>query len=137
MKEPSAKRISKFSCNSSHMALSISFNKTKLQLKSLTFSNSLTLSLLYKENPQKLTQLSPRSHPRHLVGQKTAQKDAVKDITSDSQVNSNFPNRGSCWAGIKCRHIKYNADILNIFEKRSHYRNDRECSQYRDSRKRC
>ena len=30
-----------------------------------------------KENPQKLTQLSPRSHPRHLV----AQKDAVKDIT--------------------------------------------------------
>ena len=50
MKEPSAKRISKFSCNSSHMALSISFNKTKLQLKSLTFSNSLTLSLLYKEH---------------------------------------------------------------------------------------
>ena len=43
MKEPSAKRISKFSCNSSHMALSISFNKTKLQLKSLIFSNSLTL----------------------------------------------------------------------------------------------
>ena len=27
-----------------------------------------------KENPQKLTQLSPRIHPRHLVGKRTAQK---------------------------------------------------------------
>ena len=26
------------------------------------------------ENPQKLTQLSPRSHPRHFVGKRTAQK---------------------------------------------------------------
>ena len=43
------------------------------------------------ENPQKLTQLSSRSHPRHLVGKKTAQKDTIIDITSDSQVNSNFP----------------------------------------------
>ena len=25
-----------------------------------------------KETPQKLTQLSPRSHPRHLVGKRTA-----------------------------------------------------------------
>ena len=48
-----------------------------------------------KENPQKLTQLSSRSHPRHLVGKKTAQKDIIIDITSDSQVNSNFPNRWS------------------------------------------
>ena len=48
-----------------------------------------------KENPQKLTQLSSRSHPRHLVGKKTAQKDTVIDTTSDSQVNSNFPNRWS------------------------------------------
>ena len=48
-----------------------------------------------KENPQKLTQLSPRSHPRHLVGKKTAQKDAIKDTTSDSQVNSYFPYRWS------------------------------------------
>ena len=48
-----------------------------------------------KENPQKLTQLSSRSHPRHLVGKKTAQKDTIIDITSDSQVNSNFPNRWS------------------------------------------
>ena len=46
-----------------------------------------------KENPQKLTQLSSRSHPRHLVGKKTAQKDTIIDITSDSQVNSNFPYR--------------------------------------------
>ena len=46
-----------------------------------------------KENPQKLTQLSSRSHPRHLVGKKTAQKDTIIDTTSDSQVNSNFPNR--------------------------------------------
>ena len=48
-----------------------------------------------KENPQKLTQLSSRSHPRHLVGKKTAQKDTVIDITSDSQVNSNVPYRWS------------------------------------------
>ena len=46
-----------------------------------------------KPNPQKLTQLSSRSHPRHLVGKKTAQKDTIIDITSDSQVNSNFPYR--------------------------------------------
>ena len=46
-----------------------------------------------KENPQKLTQLSSRSHPRHLVGKRTAQKDTIIDITSDSQVNSNFPTR--------------------------------------------
>ena len=45
-----------------------------------------------KENPQKLTQLSSRSHPRHLVG-RTAQKDTVIDITSDSQVNRFFPYR--------------------------------------------
>ena len=48
-----------------------------------------------KENPQKLTQLSSRSHPRHLVGKRTAQKDSIIDITSDSQVNSNFPYRWS------------------------------------------
>ena len=48
-----------------------------------------------KENPQKLTQLSSRSHPRHVVGKRTAQKDTIIDITSDSQVNSNFPNRWS------------------------------------------
>ena len=44
-----------------------------------------------KESPQKLTQLSLRSHPRHLVGKRTAQKNTIIDITSDSQVNSHFP----------------------------------------------
>ena len=48
-----------------------------------------------EENPQKLTQLSSRCHPRHLVGKKTAQKDTIIDITSESQVNSNFPYRWS------------------------------------------
>ena len=48
-----------------------------------------------KENPQKLTQLSSRSHPRHLVGKRTAQKDTIIDITSNSQVNSFFPYRWS------------------------------------------
>ena len=48
-----------------------------------------------KENPQKLTQLSSKSHPRHLVRKRTAQKDTIIDITSDSQVNSNFPYRWS------------------------------------------
>ena len=48
-----------------------------------------------KENPQKLTKLSPRSHPRHLMGKRTKQKDAIKDITSDSQVNSYFLYRWS------------------------------------------
>ena len=49
----------------------------------------------WKENPQKLTQLSSRSHPRHLVGKRTAQRDTITDTTSDSQVNSNFPYRWS------------------------------------------
>ena len=48
-----------------------------------------------KENPQKLTQLSSRSHPRHVVGKRTAQKDTITDTTRDSQVNSNFPYRWS------------------------------------------
>ena len=47
------------------------------------------------ENPQKLTELSSRSHPRHLVGKRTAQEDTIIDITSDSQVSSNGPNRWS------------------------------------------
>ena len=48
-----------------------------------------------KENPQKLTQLSSRSHPRCLVGKRTALKDTIIDITNDSQVNSDFPYRWS------------------------------------------
>ena len=46
-----------------------------------------------KENPQKLTQFNPTSYPRHPVGKRTAQNDAIKDITSDSQVSSYFPYR--------------------------------------------
>ena len=61
----------------------------------LTISITLELLKSRKENPQKLTQLSGRSHPRHLVGKRTAQKDTIIDITSDSQVNSNFPYRWS------------------------------------------
>ena len=49
-----------------------------------------------RKTPQKLTQLSSRSHPGHLAGKRTAKKkDTIKDITSDSQVNSNFPYRWS------------------------------------------
>ena len=48
-----------------------------------------------RKNPWELTQLSSRCHPRHLVGKRTAQKDTVIDITSDSKVNSNFPYRWS------------------------------------------
>ena len=58
-------------------------------------SNVFLLEQSRKEKPQKLTQLSSRSHPRHLVGKRTAQKDTMIDITSDSQVNSNFPYRWS------------------------------------------
>ena len=47
------------------------------------------------ENPQKLTQLSPRSHPRHLVGKRITQKEVIKNITSENQVNSYFPHRWS------------------------------------------
>ena len=60
-----------------------------------TYNKWKRISKSRKENPQKMTQLSPRSHPRHLVGKRTAQKDAIKDITSDSQVNSYFPYRWS------------------------------------------
>ena len=34
------------------------------------------------------SQLSPKFHPRHLVRKRTTQKDAIKDSTSDSQMNS-------------------------------------------------
>ena len=40
-------------------------------------------------------QMSQRSHPRHLMGKRTAQKDTIIDITSDSQMNSNFTYRWS------------------------------------------
>ena len=47
------------------------------------------------EFPQKLTQLSPRIHPRDLVGKRIAQTEPIKYINSDSQVNSFFPYRWS------------------------------------------
>ena len=47
------------------------------------------------ENPQKLTQISSSSYPRHLVGKRTEQKDTIIDITSDRQVKSNFSYRKS------------------------------------------
>ena len=77
------------------------FSTSNLQYwaKYKTFRNrvvdALRMSRSRKENPQKLTQLSSRSHPRHLVGKRTAQKDTSIDITSDSQVNSFFPYRWS------------------------------------------
>ena len=40
-----------------------------------------------------MTQLSPRSHPRHSAWKRTAQKVTIIDTTSDSQVNSYFPYR--------------------------------------------
>ena len=56
------------------------------------------VSNIYKsrwKNPQKLTQLSQRSHPRHLMRKRTAQKDIIINTTSDIQVNSKFPYRRS------------------------------------------
>ena len=67
----------------------------KHSLQYYTLLMLLTESKSRKENPQKLTQISSRSHPRHLVGKRTAQTDITIDTTSDSQVNSNFPNRWS------------------------------------------
>ena len=48
------------------------------------YVNRCGLAKSRKETPQKLTQLSSRSHPRHLVGKRTAQKDITIDTTSDS-----------------------------------------------------
>ena len=70
----------------------------KSVVRILNFRSDVTYALPRKgrkENHQKLTQLSSRSHPRHLVGKRTAQKDTIIDTTSDSQVNSNFPNMWS------------------------------------------
>ena len=69
-----------------------------------------------KENPQKLTQLSSRSHPRHLVGKRTAQKDITKATTSDSQVNSNFPNR---WSKLNHIFLLYNFRNHSTINKRT------------------
>ena len=73
-------------------------NREKKQIKgnkSTKKTHDIHYNKSRKESPQKLTQLSSRSHPRHLVGKSTAQKDITIDTTSDSQVNSNFPNSWS------------------------------------------
>ena len=46
----------------------------KVQYKLLAAIKQLGIFKSRKENPQKPTQLSSRSHPRHLVGKRTAQK---------------------------------------------------------------
>ena len=70
----------------------------------------LSLQARYgKSRKEKLTQLSSRSHPRHLVGKRTAQKDTITDTTSDSQVNSNFPYR---WSAAS---LTYNNYFFSIF----------------------
>ena len=61
---------------------------------STRFAEAIPLRNSRKENPQTLTQLSSRSHPRHLMGKRTAQKDITIDTTSDSQMNSNFQTGG-------------------------------------------
>ena len=66
-----------------------------LYITRLTINNNTPHLKSRKESPQKLTQLSSRSYPRHLVGKRTAQKDITIDTTSDGQVNRNFPNRWS------------------------------------------
>ena len=77
------------------LAISLTANSSRFRSRGIIPDPTSTASKSRKENPQKLTQLSSRSHPRHLVGKWTAQKDITIDTTSDSQVNSNFPNRWS------------------------------------------
>ena len=46
-------------------------------------------------NPSETDPIKSKISSRHLVGKGTAQKGTIKDTTSDSQVNSNFPYRWS------------------------------------------
>ena len=48
--------------------------KISIKCKALDASPMAHVFKSRKENPQKPTQLSSRSHPRHLVGKRTAQK---------------------------------------------------------------
>ena len=45
-----------------------------LTYQHIKFNSDVEIDESRKENPQKPTQLSSRSHPRHLVGKRTAQK---------------------------------------------------------------
>ena len=75
------------------------------------------------ENSQKLTQLSSRSHPRHLGGGggdgTTAQKVTTTDITSDNLVNSNFPHRWSP-ASLTLNHFFYLYIYIYIYYENNH-----------------
>ena len=66
-------------CEEIETCLNKNNSKTAYQLvKNLTSEKQGGSSTIQdksrKENPQKPTQLSSRSHPRHLVGKRTAQK---------------------------------------------------------------
>ena len=53
------------------------YERAKKDVKEEATKREVNVDLIHenkKENPQKLTQLSSRSHPRHLVGKRTAQK---------------------------------------------------------------
>ena len=68
----------------------------KFSLKRLR--DTILFTILHEDNAEtrvgrKLAQLSPRSHARHLLGKRTAQKDIIRDTTSDSRMNSNVPYR--------------------------------------------
>ena len=85
-----------------HIFLPLQVSNNRCTSMSSKYCSSLrqftSFMLVYKsrkKKPQKLTQLSSRSHPRHLVGKRTAQKRHHQNITSDSQLNSNFPYRWS------------------------------------------
>ena len=61
-------------------------------------------------------------HPRHLVGKRTAENDAIKDTTSDSQVNSRFPYRWppdslKFWKGLVVQESKQDRSCLPLIEK--------------------
>ena len=63
----------------------------------LIFCNDKLVQSIYfcnnksrKENPQKPTQLSSRSHPRHLVGKKDSTKDTIIDITLPLKISNKF-----------------------------------------------
>ena len=64
-----------------------------------------------KENPQKLTQLSSRSHPRQLVGKRTAQK----DITFATSVLSlEVSGSASLYLVARSTRVKANLNVLFI-----------------------
>ena len=57
--------------------------------------SSAVLVELAKRNPSETESIKSQISSKTSSGKKTAQKDTIKDITSDSQLNSNFPYRWS------------------------------------------